>query len=258
MPEAVMHESPSRKSWPHAGCEHPVRARQAVQVGERPSTLQSLVSGVERLPGQSAWMKPAGAKAADMAATQPHAAQMRHAAETHPAAATAKMRYAAEAHPAASAAETHHPAAASTAQMHSAASEVETTTTAAPEVSTTAAAEVSTTTAPEVSTAAATAAAAEGLRSQWRHNRRQGRQQDCANHKSVIFHEYLPELHRNVAAWVRALALSEHRRHASAPCWTLRATAGAAALLGQGCSSLRSQNRGELCGNDGRFSGASL
>jgi len=119
-------------------------------------------------------MKTADAKAADMAAAQSGAAQMRHTAETHPAA---------------SAAETHHPAA-SAAQMHSAASEVETTT---------AAAEVSTTTAPEVSTAASTAAAAEGLRSQWRHNGRQGRQQDCANHESVIFHEYLPELHRNVS-----------------------------------------------------------
>jgi len=119
-------------------------------------------------------MKTADAKASDMAAAQSGAAQMRYAAETHPAA---------------SAAETHHPAAASTAQMHSAASEVETTTTAAPEVSTA--------TAPEVSTAAS--AAAEGLRSQWRHNGRQGRQQDCANHESVIFHEYLPELHRNVS-----------------------------------------------------------
>jgi len=122
-------------------------------------------------------MKTADAKASDMAAAQSGAAQMRYAAETHPAA---------------SAAETHHPAAASTAQMHSAASEVETTTTAAPEVSTTATAEVSTAT-------ATAAAAAEGLRSQWRHNGRQRRQQDCANHKSVIFHEYLPELHRNVS-----------------------------------------------------------
>jgi len=124
-------------------------------------------------------MKTADAKAADMAAAQSGAAQMRHTAETHPAA---------------SAAETHHPAA-STAQMHSAASEAETTTAAAPEVSTaaTATAEVSAT-----ATATATAAA-EGLRSQWRHNGRQGRQQDCANHESVIFHEYLPELHRNVS-----------------------------------------------------------
>jgi hypothetical protein len=244
MPEAVMHESPSRKSWPHAGCEHPVRARQAVQVGERPSTLQSLVSGVERLPGQSAWMKPAGAKAADMAATQPHAAQMRHAAEAHPAAATAKMRYAAEAHPAASAAETHH-SSAPTAQMHSAASAAQLHS-AAPKVPTTT---------PAASTITA---AAERLRCQWRRNGCQRRQQDCANHKSLIFHEYLPELHRNVSRLVRASALSEHRRHAPAPCWTLRATAGAAALLGQGCSSLRSQNRGELCANDGRFTGASL
>jgi len=100
-------------------------------------------------------MKTADAKASDMAAAQSAAAQMRHTAETHPAA--------------------------STAQMHSAASEAETTTAAAPEVST------------------AASAAAEGLRSQWRHNGRQGRQQDCANHESVIFHEYLPELHRNVS-----------------------------------------------------------
>jgi len=131
-------------------------------------------------------MKTADAKASDMAAAQSGAAQMRYAAETHPAA---------------SAAETHHPAA-SAAQMHSAASEVETTTTAAPEVSTAATTEVSTTATAEVSTATATAtaaAAAEGLRSQWRHNGRQRRQQDCANHKSVIFHEYLPELHRNVS-----------------------------------------------------------
>src|SRR5712671_2585894 len=103
-------------------------------------------------------MKTADAKASDMAAAQSGAAQMRYAAETHPAA------YAAE---------THHPA-------------------AAPEVSTTATAEVS-------SATATAAAAAEGLRSQWRHNGRQRRQQDCANHKSVIFHEYLPELHRNVS-----------------------------------------------------------
>jgi len=164
-----------------------------VQVGERPSTLQSLVSGVERLPGQSAWMKPAGAKAADMAATQPHAAQMRHAAETHPAAATAKMRYAAEAHPAASAAETHH-SSAPTAQMHSAASAAKMhSAAAAPKVPATAAAS-------EVSTTATTAAAAaEGLRSQWRRDRRQRRQQDCANHQSIVFHEYLPELHRHVS-----------------------------------------------------------
>ncbi len=65
----------------------------------------------------------------------------------------------------------------------------------APEVSTTApAAEVS-----AAAAATSTAAAAEGLRSHWRHNGRQRRQQDCANHKSVIFHEYLPELHRNAS-----------------------------------------------------------
>jgi hypothetical protein len=104
-----------------------------------------------------------------MAAAQTEAAHVRHAPETHPAAA--------ETHPAASA-----------AQMHSAASEVKTTTATA--------AEVSTATTAEVSAAASTAAAAEGLRSQWRHNGRQRRQQDCANHKSGIFHEYLPELHR--------------------------------------------------------------
>jgi len=129
-------------------------------------------------------MKTADAKASDMAAAQSGAAQMRYAAETRPAA---------------SAAETHHPASASTAQMHSAASEVETTTTAAPEVSTAATTEVSTTATAEVSATATATAAAEGLRSQWRHNGRQRRQQDCANHKSVIFHKYLPELSQAVS-----------------------------------------------------------
>jgi hypothetical protein len=109
---------------------------------------------------------------------------MRHAAETHPAAATAKMRYAAKAHPTAATAQMH--SAAPAAQMHPAA--------AAAEVSTTAAA------AAEVSTATATtAAAAESLCSHWHRNGRQRRQQDCANHNSAIFHEYLPALHRNVS-----------------------------------------------------------
>src|SRR5437660_1043713 len=101
------------------------------------------------------------------------------------------MRQAAEAHPAAP-----------TAQMHSAAAEVETTTTAA-------ATEVSPTTAAEVSASASTSttAAAERLCSQWRRNGRQRRQQDCANHKSLISHEYLPELHRECE-----LLGSEHRR----------------------------------------------
>jgi hypothetical protein len=89
------------------------------------------------------------------------------------------MRYAAEAH-----------TAAPTAQMHSAAAEVETATAAAAEVSPTTAAEVS------ASASASTTAAAERLRRQWRRNGRQRRQQDCANYKSLIFHEYLPELHR--------------------------------------------------------------
>jgi hypothetical protein len=92
--------------------------------------------------------------------------------------------------------------------MHSAAAGVETATAPAKVETATATAEVSPTTAPEVSASAATAAevsttaasatAAEGLGSQWRRNGRQGRQHDCANHKSLIFHEYLPELHRHV------------------------------------------------------------
>jgi hypothetical protein len=110
---------------------------------------------------------------------------MRHAAETHPAAATAKMRYAAEAHPTAATTQMH--SAAPTAKMHPAA--------AAAEVSTTAAtAEVSTATA-----TATTAAAAESVCSHWHRNGRQRRQQDCANHNSAICHEYLPALHRNVS-----------------------------------------------------------
>jgi hypothetical protein len=52
----------------------------------------------------------------------------------------------------------------------------------------------------EVSTATATTtAAAESLGSHWHRNGRQRRQQDCANHNSAIFHEYLPALHRNVS-----------------------------------------------------------
>jgi hypothetical protein len=67
---------------------------------------------------------------------------------------------------------------------------------AAPKVSTTAAtAEVAT----AAATTTTTAAAAERLRGQWRRNGCQRRQHDCANHKSLIFHEYLPELHRNVS-----------------------------------------------------------
>src|SRR5258708_7820054 len=107
-----------------------------------------------------------------MAATQTHAAQMRYAAETHPAAATSKMPYAAKA----------HPTPATPSQPPPPPAEVSPPATAA-----------------EVSAAASTATAAEGLRSQWRHDGRQRRQQDCANHKSVIFHEYLPELHRNAS-----------------------------------------------------------
>jgi hypothetical protein len=113
---------------------------------------------------------------------------MRHAAETHPAAATAKMRYAAGAHPTT--------ATAATAQMHSAAPTAKMHPAAAAEVSTTTAtAEVSTATA----TATTAAAAAESLCSHWHRNGRQRRQQDCANHNSAIFHGYLPALHRNVS-----------------------------------------------------------
>jgi hypothetical protein len=92
--------------------------------------------------------------------------------------------------------------AAPTAKMHPAAAAEVSTTAAAAEVSTTAAAaEVSTTAATaEVSTATATTtAAAESLGSHWHRNGRQRRQQDCANHNSAIFHEYLPALHRNVS-----------------------------------------------------------
>jgi len=132
-------------------------------------------------------MEPADAKASDMAATQTHAAQMRYAAETHPAASAAQMRYAAEAHPTASA-----------AKMHSATTHMETTAATA-EVSTAAtAADVSTATA-AAATATAAAEAMSGVRGQRHHNGRQIRQQDCANHNSVIFHEDLPELHRNVS-----------------------------------------------------------
>jgi len=151
-------------------------------------------------------MEAADAKASDMAATQTHAAQMRYAAETHPTASTAQMRYAAEAHPTAAA-----------AQMHSAAAaDVETTPATA-----------------DVSATTAAAATEAGLRGQWRHNGRQRRQQDCANHNSIIFHEYLPEQSR--APRLDAAATTE----------------AACPSRGLSCSSLRYQNRGELCENDG-------
>jgi len=113
-------------------------------------------------------MQAADAKASDMAAPQTHAAEMRYAAEAHSTAATAQVWHAAEAHPTAA-----------TSKVHSAAAKVR---------AAAATADVSTPTA---------AAAEAGLRGQWRHNGRQRRQQDCANHDSVIFHEYLPAFHRN-------------------------------------------------------------
>jgi hypothetical protein len=133
-------------------------------------------------------MEPAAdVKAADMAAAQTHAAHMRHAAETLPAAAAAKMRYAAGAHPTTATAQMH--SAAPTAKMHPAAAAEVSTTTATAEVST----------ANATATATTAAAAAESLCSHWHRNGRQRRQQDCANHNSAIFHEYLPALHRNVS-----------------------------------------------------------
>jgi hypothetical protein len=115
---------------------------------------------------------------------------MRHAAETHPAAATAKMRYAAGAHPTtATAATAQMHSAAPTAKMHPAAAAEGSTTTATAEVST----------ANATATATTAAAAAESLCSHWHRNGRQRRQQDCANHNSAIFHGYLPALHRNVS-----------------------------------------------------------
>jgi hypothetical protein len=196
-----------------------------VQVGEGAAVLQRVASGVDRLPRQCAgMMKPADAKASDMSATQTHAAQMRHAAETHAAATQMRYAAAAEAHPAASTAQMRYAAAAeahpaaSTAQMHSAAAAVETTSATA-----------------DVSATTAAAATEAGRRGQWRHNGRQRRQQDCANHNSVIFHEYLPEQSR--APRLDAAATTE----------------AACPSRGLSCSSLRYQNRGELCGNDGRL-----
>ena len=173
-------------------------ARQAVQVGKRVSVLRCAYSRVDRLARQSTWMEAADAKASDMAATQTHAAQMRYAAEAHPTAAAA--------------------------QMHSAAAaDVETTSTTVETTSATA----------DVSATTAAAATEAGLRGRWRHNGRQRRQQDCANHNSIIFHEYLPEQSR--APRLDAAATTE----------------AACPSRGLSCSSLRYQNRGELCENDG-------